>query len=62
MPPSPHEQPLSAHPELVEGWAAAIPALRPFPPPLPILQQVQDERIYGFPRTREGRFLYAIAM
>ena len=25
------------------------------PPPLSILQQVQDERIYGFPLTREGR-------
>ena len=31
-----------------------IPRDFPYRPPA-ILQQVQDERIYGFPRAREGR-------
>ncbi len=35
---------VSAHPELVEGWAGAIPAHPAFPAAIAILQQVQDER------------------
>ena len=53
---SPRQQPLSAHPELVEGRPAAdkeIPGNLKILPA--ILQQVQDERIYGFPIKRKGR-------
>ena len=41
----------SAHPELVEGWAAAIPGHSTFPAAFSILQQVQDERKRRRPPT-----------
>ena len=46
--------PASAHPELVEGWPPPIRKIPRFLKVLPaILQQVQDERIYGFTLARE---------
>ena len=46
----------SAHPELVEGWPAAIPSHPAFPAALSILQPVQDERNRNFYRPSRAPY------